>query len=220
MSESEIVSNEPQTEGYLKEKAKRIERQSRLVDIYGGFLPRLKGGLLEIGCGHGHWLTAWAEQHPDQFCIGIDLLGKRIQKSGSKAGKRELQNVCFMKAEAIEFLELIPDDIGIAQVMVLFPDPWPKKRHHRRRLIQPAFLELLSRKMQNEGKLYFRTDHGPYFDWAVEAISESPHWNLDAEQNWPMELPTYFQRLMNSYQSLSAIVVKSTVIPIVSNSDK
>ena len=202
----ESIAQEPTASGYLKEKAKRASRQQEMSELYANCFQRLQSGLLEIGCGHGHWLTAYAEQHPDQFCVGVDLLGRRITKSISKADKRELENIQFIKAEAIEFIELIPDGTGIEKVMVLFPDPWPKKRHHRRRLIQPAFLELMSRKMQPGGQLFFRTDHDPYFEWALEVIGNDLHWELDTSVNWPMELPTYFQDLMGNHQSLSASV--------------
>ncbi len=204
MIEPDMISTEPVAPGYLMEKEKRENRKRELQAQYGDFLPRLRGGLLEIGCGHGHWLNAYAQAHNEQFCIGVDLIHKRILKSGSKADKRELQNILFVKAEAIEFLELLPDEVGIAQVVILFPDPWPKKRHHRRRLIQPAFLELMARKMQPNGKLYFRTDFDPYFEWAKTLIAQDPHWTLDSELHWPMEQVTVFQTLMKAYQSLSA----------------
>lgn len=202
----EPYSDEPSASGYLKEKAKRAFRQEELRQLHANCFPKLKNGLLEIGCGHGHWLTAYAEQHPEQYCVGVDLLNRRITKSVSKASKREIENIRFIKAEAIEFIELIPDGTGIEKVIVLFPDPWPKKRHHRRRLIQHDFLELMGRKMKPGGQLYFRTDYAPYFDWSAEIIVEDPHWELDMAVDWPMELPTYFQDLMGAHQSLSATV--------------
>ncbi len=64
----------------------------------------------------------------------------------------------------------------------------------------------MASKMQTGGKLYFRTDHDPYFEWATEGIGNDPHWELDKKVDWPMEMPTYFQDLMESYQSLSATV--------------
>lgn len=193
--------------GQLKEQEKRRVRQQELRERYKDVLPELRGGLLEIGCGHGHWLTAYAEQHPEQFCVGVDLINRRIQKSTTKADKRALHNIRFIKAEAIEWLEVVPDGIGIDRVMVLFPDPWPKKRHHRRRLIQAEFLQLLAGKMAPAGQLFFRTDHEPYFDWAREVIHEHPQWNLDSEFHWPLEQSTYFQEIMGAHQSLCATVV-------------
>lgn len=208
MSDSEEHSHEPNLAGYLFEKEKRITRKQSTLKKYGHLFPRLSGGLLEIGCGHGHWLTAYAEQHPKQFCIGVDLLNKRIQKSSSKVNKRELDNIVFIKSEAVEFLELLPEDTALEKVMILFPDPWPKTRHHRRRIIQPEVLALIANKMQPGGKLFFRTDDAPYYDWTIDQIRNNKHWTLDEQMDWPMELPTYFQIMMKAYQSLSATVVR------------
>lgn len=208
MHSTPIESGAPLAPGQLKEIEKRRERQQALHDQHASVFPQLTNGLLEIGCGHGHWLTSYAEAHPQQFCVGVDLINRRIQKSATKADKRRLDNICFIKAEAIEWLEVVPDGIGIARVMVLFPDPWPKKRHHRRRLIQPSFLRLLARKMAKGGQLFFRTDHAPYFEWTLEALTQAPHWQIDRELHWPFEQSTYFQELMGKHQSVSATVQK------------
>ena len=196
-------------QGYLEEQAKRACRQQTLKETYADVFPRLTGGLLEIGCGHGHWLTAYAEAYPEEFCVGLDLLSQRILKSQKKADKRNLTNIRFLKAEALEWLEILPEDIGLSKVMVLFPDPWPKKRHHKRRLIQPEFLALLATRMAPGGKLFFRTDHDPYFEWTMEHLAVHPDWDLDQSPEWPMERSTYFQELMTSYQTLSATVRKT-----------
>jgi tRNA (guanine-N7-)-methyltransferase len=201
-------SGQPLVPGFQKEIEKRKQRQRALMENYGLAFDRLKGGLLEIGSGHGHWLTAYAQNHPETFCVGVDLIAKRVSKSISKKEKRDLDNLLFVKAEAIEFIELLPDSASLKSVVVLFPDPWPKKRHHRRRLIQESFLSLMARKMGNEGLLYFRTDHAPYFEWATEHIEAHADWDLINEFEWPMELPTYFQVLMREYQSLCARVKK------------
>ena len=196
-------------QGFLEEQAKRTARQQALKELHGDLFPQLTGGLLEIGCGHGHWLTAYAEAHPEEFCVGLDLINQRIQKSQKKADKLSLNNIRFIKAEAQEWVEILPDDATLAKVMVLFPDPWPKKRHHRRRLIQPDFLALLATKMAPGGKCYFRTDYDPYFEWTREHFAAHPDWKLDQETDWPMEQSTYFQELMIRYRTLSATVIKN-----------
>lgn len=196
------------SDGYLFEQKKRLARQKALLDENGDIFKKLRGGLLEIGCGHGHWLTTYAEQNENVFCVGLDLIRKRIRKSQSKADKRELTNIRFLKAEALEFIEMLPDTTRLEKVVVLFPDPWPKKRHHRRRLIQPAFLKLMASKMSDQGQIFFRTDYTPYFEWAVEEIEKHPDWQLNETFDWPMERSTYFQELMTSYQSLSATAAR------------
>jgi tRNA (guanine-N7-)-methyltransferase len=190
--------------GLLKEQEKREKRQQRLRSDYAEHFALMNDGLLEIGCGHGHWLTAYGQEHPEVYCVGVDLMNRRIQRSRNKAGRASLQQVHFIKAEAVEFLEILPESLALARVMVLFPDPWPKARHHRRRLIQPEFLSLLARRVKHGGQLCFRTDHDPYFEWAKERIASHPDWNLDPEPLWPFEHKTFFQEFHSHHQSLTA----------------
>jgi tRNA (guanine-N7-)-methyltransferase len=156
---------------------------------------------LEIGCGHGHWLTSFAAKHPSKNFVGIDLITKRINKASSKVTKRSLNNVSFCKADANEFLEFC--DIVLSNTFIMYPDPWPKKRHFKRRLIQFPFLDLLAQKTQGGGKLYFMTDHTDYFDWSYAMISDSKHWNF-TKGKWPHEECSYFQNILPANQFFCA----------------
>ena len=121
------------SEGHAKELAKQAARKTALkkecLQILGG-VERI---VFEAGCGHGHWLTAYAEAHPEQTCLGIDLIAHRVRKGQEKCAKRDLPNLHFLKAELGEFLEVLPPEIRFDLTVFLFPDPWPKARHHRRR---------------------------------------------------------------------------------------
>jgi tRNA (guanine-N7-)-methyltransferase len=156
----------------------------------------------EIGCGHGHWLTSYAQENPSQNFVGIDLITKRIEKASSKVVKRKLNNVSFCKADANEFLEFC--NLELSNTYIMYPDPWPKKRHYKRRLIQLPFLELLAQKTQLGGKLYFMTDHVDYFDWSCAMISESIHWNFTEEQ-WPHQERSYFQNILPANKFFCAL---------------
>lgn len=179
-------------------------RQQELRARMDPILSTAQHAVLEIGCGHGHWLTAYATAHPATTCIGLDIISQRVAKSQLKATKRQLNNLHFIKAEAIEFIEILPPSVSFDWIMVLFPDPWPKKRHHRRRLIQPSFLDLIHPFMTPDGKLCFRTDDDPYFSWARDIIGNHPKWRLDEPTIWPFECETLFQAMMDHWQSLSA----------------
>jgi len=192
------------SDGYaeaLRQRAARIEQlrawcEDKLCDA--------ESCVLEIGCGHGHFLTAYAQANPEQTCVGVDLVTKRIEKGQAKADKRGLHQLMFLKAEVGEFLEAVPDSLRFARVFMLFPDPWPKKRHHKNRMLQPSFLQRLAEVTQPEADFCFRTDHEGLFDWAMEHIGESADWRIDAEAAWPLEERSYFQDLMESWQSLIA----------------
>lgn len=161
---------------------------------------------LEIGCGHGHWLNAYSQNNRGSFCIGIDLISKRIRKAQTKKDRYQNNNLFFLKADAIDFISYKPNNILFNNIFIFFPDPWPKRKHHRRRLIQFSFLNLLKLHTNRNSKIFFRTDHQDYFDWTKSHIELSKDWKLN-EFEWPLEHGSYFQELLPNYSSLSAIRV-------------
>lgn len=184
------------------------ERERRVIALRGvleEILPDEGPLVVEIGCGHGHWLTSYAVAHPDVFCLGIDVLTRRIKLAEEKRQKRGLEHLRFLKAEALETLEALPHPDRVVAIAVLFPDPWPKARHHKNRLIQEDFLDLLARRFRPGLELWFRTDHREYFDWSVERIRAHPSWRIAEDRSWPHEERSYFQDLMDSWQSLVAV---------------
>lgn len=188
-----------------EERAKRVRGiQDALLD----FLGDTQVFTLEIGCGHGRWLSRYAESHPEQMCVGIDLITKRIEMGMAKKAKRSISNLIFLKAECGEFLEAVEtsEQLKIGHCFMLFPDPWPKKRHHKKRMVQTAFLSQLHGLMPPAGRFCFRTDHGDYFSWTQEHIDAHPKWNaLDSSVEWPFENSSFFQDLLPQYQSLIAV---------------
>ncbi|MBN1403691.1 MAG: methyltransferase domain-containing protein [Opitutales bacterium] len=159
---------------------------------------------LEIGCGHGHFLTAYALEHQDETCVGVDLVTKRVQKGRNKKEKRALEKLHFIKAEALGFLEALPEHVRIGRCFVLFPDPWPKKRHWKNRIVQSQLLEMLAARRTPDCQLCLRTDHEGYFEWMVEQVAASTLWAVNDEVEWPFEASSFFQELMDAWQSLIA----------------
>ena len=160
--------------------------------------------VLEIGCGHGHFLARYAEAHPDRFCLGIDIINDRLERAAKKCRRAGLQNLHFHKTEATELIECLPAEISLQAVFLLFPDPWPKKRHHKNRLVRPDFLADLARRMVPGGNLYFRTDHAAYFAAGREVLERHPDWQIETSAPWPFEEATVFQLKAPEYQSLIA----------------
>ena len=119
---------------------------------------------LEIGCGHGHFLTSYGQKFAQEICIGIDVNKGRIFKARKKVDRAGLKNVLFLECDSMEFLELLPHHIRIAKTWVLYPDPWPKKRHFKNRIIQKRFLEKLAASSTSKGLLYLRSDFEPYLE--------------------------------------------------------
>ncbi|WOO42263.1 tRNA (guanosine(46)-N7)-methyltransferase TrmB [Rubellicoccus peritrichatus] len=186
---------------YLRHIQRRIESLEKEVHT---LLTGIDELTLEFGCGHGHYLTAYAEAHPQEECLGLDLVTKRIEKANAKVEKRNLTYVRFLKAEAAEFLSVFPESTQITKVFMLFPDPWPKKRHFKNRMIQSSFLSVLAEKCPKGAQFFFRTDHSGYFDWTKEHFQEHDDWEIDPDAAWPFEQTSYFQDMMDSWQSLIA----------------
>ncbi len=158
---------------------------------------------LEIGCGHGHWINAYSSQHRESVCLGIDLITKRISKAVRKKENLLNDNLFFLKADALEFLKYKPQSILFSNIFIFFPDPWPKKKHHKRRLIQNSFLEDLCLHTHKNCNIYFRTDHNEYFKWTLDIFEKSTHWN-PSNLVWPLEHKSYFQDLLPEFSSLTA----------------
>ena len=192
------------TEAHARELEKQAARKAELVKTCSADLAGVDRILFEAGCGHGHWLTDYAEANPGMICAGIDLISWRVRKGNEKKVKRGLQNLHFYKAELSEFLGALPAAIRFDRTVLLFPDPWPKAKHHRRRMVQPSFLDEVARRTDRGGEFCFRSDDRPYFDWTVEHLSEHPEWEIDESAQWPYESETYFQSLMDQYHSVVA----------------
>ena len=180
-------------------------RREALQGTLAGILPSGTPPFVwEVGCGHGHFLTAYAQAHPGELCLGIDVIRERIERAVRKRDRARLTNLHFVRAEAQMFLEVMPAAAKFSAIYVLFSDPWPKQRHHKHRLMQPGFLDDLAGRVGQGGRLYFRTDHEPYFIEVETMLRGHPAWHLSAEA-WPFETATVFQQRATSHRSLVAV---------------
>lgn len=185
----------------LKDRIRK--RLDGLTSVIEAISPDESGVTLEIGCGHGHFLTSYARAHPEETCIGLDLLSGRVARSERKRKASGLENLHFVCAEAWEWLTVWPDSVPIHKVWILFPDPWPKTRHENRRLVSNAFLYLLDMRMSEEARIYFRTDYIPYLEWVSERITGHSRWELTGDA-FPFEERTVFEARASSYGSIVA----------------
>lgn len=165
--------------------------------------------VFEIGCGNGHFLAAYATVHPDQSCVGIDLRLERIEKALHKRDRAGLGNLHFLRCDALDFLHELPAGASLSDIYMLFPDPWPKKRHHKHRLFKPEFLGKLAARAGQGSRLFFRTDYRPYYDEAVATIALHRAWSLLPPGPFAFEYPTIFQSRAAVFHSLRAVYVPS-----------
>jgi tRNA (guanine-N7-)-methyltransferase len=134
--------------------------------------------------------------------VGIDIVRERVERALRKQRRGGLENHEFLHAEARLFLDALPPGVRIAQTFVLFPDPWPKVRHRKHRIMQSAFLARLAQRSDKEARVYFRTEFGPYFDAVCADLVADVNWAI-VEEPWPFEFSTVFQSRAQTHQSLT-----------------
>jgi tRNA (guanine-N7-)-methyltransferase len=119
---------------------------------------------VDIGCGKGRYLVARAAAHPEVDFLGIDRLLVRLRKAGKKILGLNLDNARLLRIEATYAVEHLLPPGSVSVMTAWFPDPWPKRRHHRRRLFGPRFRDALWRCLRSQGEIHVATDHMDYLE--------------------------------------------------------
>lgn len=179
------------------------ERRREIRAFLEEHLPRGAEFVWEVGCGHGHFLTAYAHAHPEKYCVGIDISSDRIERAQRKQSRAALPNLHFLQAEARLFLAEMPADRLLSAIFILFPDPWPKLRHQKHRILQRDFLLAAAARATLDCPLYFRTDFQPYYLEAAALIRADPSWTISTA-TWPFEFETVFQQRAPAHYSIVA----------------
>jgi tRNA (guanine-N7-)-methyltransferase len=135
---------------------------------------------IEIGCGKGTFLVQEAEARPDVSFLGIEKAGEFFRYAADRMRRRALTNVRVLRADAVEFLRYWCADAVADVVHLLFSDPWPKGRHHKRRVIQDETLPEIHRVLAPDGELHLVTDHEGLWTWYQEHVAR--HEKLFARQ--------------------------------------
>ncbi len=118
---------------------------------------------VDLGCGKGRFLLARATAHPETSFLGLDRQTRRLAKVERKAQRAQLANIRLLYAEAAYAVTNLLPPGSVAAYYIFFPDPWPKRRHHRRRLFDATFLDALNTTLMPGGCLHLATDHLDYF---------------------------------------------------------
>jgi tRNA (guanine-N7-)-methyltransferase len=150
---------------------------------------------LEIGFGAGEHLLWQAEHHPDIGIIGAEPYISGIAKLLSKLAQSpdgQGRNISIHDNDARDILEALPDAC-LGRVFILFPDPWPKSRHHKRRFIQTSMLDVLARVMKPGAELRFASDDADYAAWTLERVIAHPsfEWTATRAQDWKTRPPDW-----------------------------
>ena len=129
---------------------------------------------VEIGSGKGTFLLARAAARPELNFLGIEWARAYCHYTADRVRRASLTNVRMLRADAKHFFRGCLADASVWRLHVYFPDPWPKRRHHRRRLIQPDFVEQARRTLKVGGQLIVVTDHAGYFEQIRRVLGDAP----------------------------------------------
>jgi tRNA (guanine-N7-)-methyltransferase len=138
---------------------------------------------LEIGFGSGQTLLAAAAAHPDKNFIGVETHRPGIGALLMGVEDLAITNVRVFQADVIDVLEKCILNVSLAGVQIFFPDPWQKRRHHARRLLQPEFLQTIAARLQTGGSLHLATDWEDYAEHMLRVVSLSPQFENLAGSN-------------------------------------
>lgn len=150
-----------------------ISNEAGLINPAGIF-GRRAPLVVEIGFGNGEATWRMARAEPEKDFIGIEVHQPGVGHLLQALESRQLGNVRIASCDAVEFLRERLPAMAISELRIYFPDPWPKKRHHKRRLVQTAFLDLAASRLQTGGKLHLATDWQSYAEHMLEALSAHP----------------------------------------------
>lgn len=139
--------------------------------------------ILEIGFGMGDSLLQQAMLYPENNYLGIEVHRPGIALLLTQIEKFKLNNIKVFYGDATEVLAHSFPKHSLDLIQIFFPDPWPKTRHHKRRLIQPKFIELLHEKLKLNGKLHLATDWQNYAQHMLKTLENSSRWQNTAEKN-------------------------------------
>ncbi len=136
-------------------------------EVFGNYGPII----LDIGFGNGDTLTDTAESYPDKNYVGIDVHRPGVGRLLAQLDQRHIQNVRVYCADVVDILKFNIADASLDGINLFFPDPWPKKRHHKRRLVNPGFAALIGKKLRKGGNFFAATDWEDYATQMQQALS-------------------------------------------------
>ncbi|MDR2019364.1 MAG: tRNA (guanosine(46)-N7)-methyltransferase TrmB [Treponema sp.] len=164
---------------------------------YAGIFGNDRPVTVEIGFGMGAATAVIAQDNPEKNYLGIEVHRPGIGKLLWEIERRGLENIRIIEHDAAEVLERMIPPNSAAAFHLFFPDPWPKKRHHKRRLVQRPFTDLLADRLSPGGYIYMVTDWAEYGDWALKEFSArkdlvNPSGGFAPPRDWRPE--TKFER--------------------------
>jgi tRNA (guanine-N7-)-methyltransferase len=149
-------------------------REKGWAALFGGDAAAPLRLVVDVGFGRGEFLRALAAAAPGVAHVGVERSHRRVLKMARRIAKTEERNIRLVEATAEELLRDALAPASVSAFWVNFPDPWPKKRHHRRRLLRPEVVALLASRLERGGALHVATDHAGYAEQIDEVLRTEP----------------------------------------------
>ena len=161
---------------------RRLERHEIFLDVHRPLE-------IDLGCGDGRFIEEMAALFPERDFFGVERLLGRVEKTAKKIGRLGLTNARVLRLESSYTVGWLLPEKCASRIHLLCPDPWPKFKHHERRLFnEPEFLDGLERALIHGGEFLLKTDDDPYFENALEVMQTRPHFE---PQKWPEDAFPY-----------------------------
>ncbi|HEY0457470.1 MAG TPA: tRNA (guanosine(46)-N7)-methyltransferase TrmB [Verrucomicrobiae bacterium] len=150
-----------------------IYQPSSIIDrlALNSLFPKPQPLEVELGSGDGSFIVQWAALHPERNFLAVERLLGRLRKIDKKGRRAGLQNLRAVRLEAWYLVEYLLPPGCVSALHIYFPDPWPKRKHRKNRLINAAFAEAAARALASEGVVYLRTDDPDYFKQMLEVFA-------------------------------------------------
>jgi tRNA (guanine-N7-)-methyltransferase len=191
----------------------REQMQVFFRTIFGNDNPLI----VEIGSGNGHFLTECAMNSPCRNYVGTEILSGRARKFHAKIEKRSLHNIALFKGDARQFVWEYLYEKSVHEFIILFPDPWPKKRHYKHRLLSEPFIRMLFVRLVDGGTVIVATDHEGYRGWIIDEFRKVSGFTNPHNQGYtlyPHDYPTtlFEQRLRARGRDIYFMEFKKTKV--------
>ena len=147
--------------------------------------------IVEIGSGTGTSTSAMAPLEPDTNIIAVELYKPGLAKLLGSVVRNDIDNIRMVRGDGVEVLARMIEPESLDGVRIFFPDPWPKTRHHKRRIIQSGTLNLIASRLKRGGILHVATDHADYAEWIDELVDVEPTLHY---LGWPADVPILTDR--------------------------
>lgn len=171
---------------------------------------------VEIGTGYGEFMIEYCRNNPNDNFVGLDHKFKRSFSLAKQLDKIENKSFRYLRARG-ERLEFIFGENEVQNIFYFFPDPWPKKRHFKKRLFQKPFLDAVHKVLAPGGTLFVKTDHDGYYEWMLEHMAEEKRFEIVAQSNdTRKELPEHFlSQYTTKFEKIflsQGVLIKSLVL--------